>query len=282
MRRVIAPNPSKMTGPGTNTYAVGGDRLALIDPGPEDDVHLARLLDLYGDRAGWVVVTHTHIDHSPLSRRLAEATGAVIVGFGPPPAASRTGPTGVDPHDADFRPELVLGDDNHIDVDGLRLRAVWTPGHASNHLCLELDGTGLLFSGDHVMSGSTVVIAPPDGDMAVYMESLEKVRRRRPARIAPGHGGMIDDPATVLDDYLRHRREREQQIVGVLPAGTPEQTITIGEIVAALYVGVPDDLHPVARYSVWAHLRKLAAEGAAVSAEVDDIEAPWRAVTPAG
>jgi glyoxylase-like metal-dependent hydrolase (beta-lactamase superfamily II) len=278
VRRVLAPNPSKMTGPGTNTYAVGADRVAIVDPGPDNDVHLARLVDLYGDRTDWIVVTHTHIDHSPLSRQLAAATGAPIVGFGPAPAGTGKGPTGIDPHDGDFRPDRLLGDGDHLDIDGGRLRAVWTPGHASNHLCLELDDTGLLFSGDHVMSGSTVVIAPPDGDMAVYMESLEKVRRRRPARIAPGHGAMIEDPAAVLDEYLRHRRAREQQVLGLLPAG-PGAAITITDIVGALYTDVPEDLRPVARYSVWAHLRKLAAGGLARSPDRDDVDAPWSAVS---
>lgn len=274
VRRIIAPNPGRMTGPGTNTYAVGGSTLAVIDPGPDDDVHLDRLLSLYGDRVGWVVVTHTHIDHSPLSRRLAAATGATVVGFGPPPPPAASGPTGIDPHDGDFVADVVLADGARLDLGDCRLDAVWTPGHASNHLCLELDGTGLLFSGDHVMSGSTVVVAPPDGDMAVYMESLEKVRRRRPGRIAPGHGDMIEDPAAVLDDYLRHRRQREAQVLASLPRRA-DQTVSVSSIVASLYVEVPPDLHPVARYSVWAHLRKLAAEGRAASPDPSDIDAPW-------
>ncbi|HWE57084.1 MAG TPA: MBL fold metallo-hydrolase [Acidimicrobiales bacterium] len=270
--RVVAPNPGRMTGPGTNTYLIGGDRLALVDPGPEDDVHLARLLDLYGDRIGWIVVTHTHIDHSPLSRRLAAATGAPIVGFGPPPAPSAKGPTGVDPHDADFLPGLTLGDGDRLDLGDCTLEAVWTPGHASNHLCLEMDG--LLFSGDHVMSGSTVVIAPPDGDMAVYLESLEKVKRRRPRRIAPGHGTMIEDPGAVLDDYLRHRLEREAQVLAIVDrAGTGG--VTPEAVVTQLYADVPADLHPVARYTVWAHLRKLAAEGRAATPEIGDVDAAW-------
>ena len=287
-----------MTGPGTNTYLVGSDRLALIDPGPDDDDHLARLLELYGDHIGWIVVTHSHIDHSPLSRRLQRATGAPIVGFGPAPTrssgsgsgpgpsasspsasgpsgpAAGSGPTGIDPHDGEFVPDLRLLDRERLDLGDCVLEAVWTPGHASNHLCLELDGTGLLFSGDHVMSGSTVVIAPPDGDMAVYLESLEKVRARRPRRIAPGHGAVIEDPGSVLDEYLRHRLERERQVAWVL-AGAGPAGVTPTAIVEALYQDVPADLHPVARYSVWAHLRKLGSEGRAVGSDVDDIEAPW-------
>jgi glyoxylase-like metal-dependent hydrolase (beta-lactamase superfamily II) len=139
-----------------------------------------------------------------------------------------------------------------------------------------LAGTGLLFSGDHVMSGSTVVIAPPDGDMAVYLESLEKVRRRRPRRIAPGHGGIIEDPGSVLDGYLRHRVERERQVAGVLASSGPAG-VTASAVVEALYRDVPGDLHPVARYTVWAHLRKLHAEGRAASSDSDDVDAPWTA-----
>lgn len=276
--RVVAPNPGLMTGPGTNTYLVGSGPLALIDPGPDDDAHLEALCRAAGDQVRWILVTHTHIDHSPLWARLKAATGATVVGFGPaPPPAPREG--GFDPHDATFLPDLVMTDGDRLEVGDFAIDAVYTPGHASNHLCFELAGTGLLFSGDHVMSGSTVVIAPPDGDMTIYMESLAKVRSRRPRRIAPGHGDVIEDPAAVLDEYLRHRVERERQVLGaVTGAGgagaTPEQ------IVAAIYVDVPSELHPVARYSVWAHLRKLAAEGRAVSPDVDDPDAPWSAPRP--
>lgn len=272
--RVLAPNPSRLTGPGTNTYLVGSRRLALVDPGPDDDAHLGRLLEMYGDRIGWVVVTHSHIDHSPLSRRLQQATGAPIVGFGPAPAPARTGPTGIDPHDGDFAPDRLLLDGERLDLGDCALEAVWTPGHTSNHLCLELAGTGLLFSGDHVMSGSTVVIAPPDGDMAVYLDSLEKVRRRRPRRIAPGHGPVIEDPGAVLDEYLRHRRERERQVAGVVSGAGPGGA-TPTTIVEALYRDVPQELHPVARYTVWAHLRKLGDDGVVTTGDPGDIDAPW-------
>jgi glyoxylase-like metal-dependent hydrolase (beta-lactamase superfamily II) len=137
-----------------------------------------------------------------------------------------------------------------------------------------LGGTGLLFSGDHVMSGSTVVIAPPDGDMTLYLESLEKVKARRPRRIAPGHGDVIEDPAAALDEYLKHRLEREVQVLSGLRAAG-EQGVKTEELVAVIYQGVPEELHPVARYSVWAHLRKLAAEGKAASADGDELDAPW-------
>ena len=330
IRRVVAPNPGIMTGPGTNSYLVGGDRVAVIDPGPDDDAHLAALLEAGGDRIGWILVTHSHVDHSPLAVRLAAATGAPIVGFarspsfrpggaagprhpehgtgagphaagaehgagpepgggpGPHGAGPEHGPAagggrpagGLDPHDTTFDPDRRMADGERIDLGDCAVEAVYTPGHASNHLCFELAGTGLLFSGDHVMSGSTVVIAPPDGDMAVYMESLEKVKARRPRRIAPGHGAVIDDPGAVLDSYLRHRLDREAQVLAALGSAGPEG-VGIEALVSGIYLDVPAALHPVARYSVWAHLRKLSAEGRATTPDPDDIDAPWRrAINP--
>ena len=271
--RIVAPNPGMMTGPGTNTYLLGSERVALIDPGPDDDAHLAALVEAAGDRLRWILVTHTHIDHSPLTGRLKQATGAEVIAFGPAPAGANP-MNGTESHDAAFAPDRLLADGDRVDTGELGIDAVYTPGHTSNHLCFQLSGTGLLFSGDHVMSGSTVVIAPPDGDMAVYLESLEKVRDLAPPRIAPGHGDVIDDPARVLDDYLRHRLEREAQVLALLPPGR-DSGVTPEQIVAVLYRDVPEKLHPVARYSVWAHLRKLAVDGKAAGAEPDDLEAPW-------
>jgi len=276
--RIIAPNPSFMTGPGTNTYLLGDTRVALIDPGPDDDAHLAALLEAVGDRLHWVLATHTHIDHSPLAVRLQQATGAEVLGFGPAPPHHSGG---LDAHDRAFAPDRLLGDGDRLDTGEVAIDAVYTPGHASNHLCFALAGTGLLFSGDHVMSGSTVVIAPPDGDMAVYLESLERVQRLGLRRIAPGHGDVIEDPAAVLDGYLRHRRQREAQVLAELQSA-PGDGLTAEQLVAAIYTDVPPHLHPVAKYSVWAHLRKLAADGHAVAAEFDDLAAPWHPVPSVG
>lgn len=279
--RVIAPNPGIMTGPGTNTYLLGADRQALVDPGPLDEAHQRRLLEEAGDRLRWILVTHTHIDHSPLAAALKEATGAEIVAFGPAPqkpkqrSSPRRSSKHLDAHDMSFAPDRLLSDGEALDIGDMRVSAVYTPGHTSNHLCFEIDGTRLLFSGDHVMSGSTVVIAPPDGDMAAYLESLEKVRQRKPRRIAPGHGDMIEDPAAVLDDYLRHRMEREAQVVARLDAGGEGAGVAIDDLVAAIYMDVPKELHPVARFSVWAHLLKLQAEGRARADEPEDIDSPW-------
>ncbi len=272
VRRILAANPSMMTGPGTNTYLVGEDEVAVIDPGPEEPPHLDAIMAAAGDRIRWVLVTHTHVDHSPLSAALQAATGALTVGFGPAPSLPSPG---LDGHDRAFAPNRLLAHGDRIEARGFRLQAVHTPGHTSNHLCYELVGDRLLFSGDHVMQGSTVVIAPPDGDMTDYLESLERVRRLGVRRIAPGHGQIIENPAAVLDEYLRHRLAREAAIGGEVARADRDHPVDTNQLVEAIYTDVPTPLHPVARYSVWAHLRKLAAEGAASTADLGDIDAKW-------
>jgi glyoxylase-like metal-dependent hydrolase (beta-lactamase superfamily II) len=272
VRRILAPNPSMMTGPGTNTYLLGTDQVAVIDPGPDDPAHLDAIVAAVGGTIRWILVTHTHIDHSPLAAMLQAATGASTLGFGPAPSLPVPG---LDGHDRAFVPDRLLGDGDRLDAPEFRLGAVHTPGHASNHLCFELVGDGLLFSGDHVMQGSTVVIAPLDGDMSEYLESLDKVRRMGMRRIAPGHGQMIEDPAAVLDEYRRHRLAREAAIAAVVAPVRAEDPVTIDQLVEAIYTDVPEHLHPVARFSVWAHLRKLASEGAVESNDGADITAPW-------
>ncbi|MHB8669175.1 MAG: MBL fold metallo-hydrolase [Acidimicrobiales bacterium] len=240
--RVLAPNPGMMTGPGTNTYLVGGKELAVIDPGPEDASHLDALVESGGGRIRWILVTHTHPDHSPGAAALAARTGAQLLGF--------------DARDG-FAPDVAIGEGHRLETSEFGLRAVHTPGHASNHLCYLLEGACLLFSGDHVMGGSTVVISPPDGDMALYMASLERLLHLGLSAIAPGHGSVIEDPEPAVSQYLSHRRAREAAVLAHLELGPA----TIGEIVAKLYVDVAAELHPVARCSIWAHLRKLASEG---------------------
>jgi glyoxylase-like metal-dependent hydrolase (beta-lactamase superfamily II) len=277
VRRVLAPNPGMMTGPGTNTYLVGDDEVAVIDPGPDEPAHLEAILSAAAGRVRWILVTHTHIDHSPLATALRDATGAMALGFGPAPALSSPG---LDGHDRVFAPDRLLTDGDRLDSSEFRIAAVHTPGHASNHLCFELVGDGLLFSGDHVMQGSTVVIAPPDGDMTLYLESLDRVRRLGLRRIAPGHGQIIDDPAAVLDEYLRHRLAREAAIAAQVARVDRDHPVSIEQLVEIIYTDVPDQLHPIARYSVWAHLRKLAAERRACSGDVEDIEAMWWASHP--
>jgi len=263
VRRIIAPNPSLMTGPGTGTYLVGGGTgdLAVLDPGPDLAGHLDRVAEVGDGRIRWILVTHTHEDHAPGVAGLVERTGATSVGFGPRD---------------DFVPAVSAGDGFTLRLDAgggppTTLRALHTPGHASNHLCWLLEEESLLFSGDHIMDGSTVVIAPLDGDMAAYLAQLERLRGLGLAAIAPGHGRLISDPDARIDDYLAHRRAREDQVAALLEAGPT----TVDALVAAIYVGVPDALHPVARYSVWAHLRHLASAGRAASADPDDVAATW-------
>lgn len=260
VRRVLAPNPGLMTGPGTNTYLIGRDETAVVDPGPDDsEEHLDLVADAGGGRIRWILVTHTHADHSPGAAGLKARTGAQVLGF--------------DERDG-FVPDTAIGDGWALETTAFRLEAVHTPGHASNHLCYRLARERLLFSGDHIMSGSTVVIAPPDGDMAAYMRALERVRRLDIEGVAPGHGPFVDDPRAVIDQYVEHRRAREAAIDAALRAAGSAR---IPELVEAVYTDVPEILHPIARWSVWAHLRKLRSEGRAIAADPDDISGVWRA-----
>lgn len=243
VRRIVAPNPGTMTGPGTNTYLVGIDEIAVIDPGPDDADHLEAIAGCGGDRIRWILCTHTHPDHSPGAAALREITGAEVMAFG-----NRDG----------LKVDAKLTDGSRIEATEFRLRAVHTPGHSSNHLCYLLEEERMLFSGDHVMQGSTVVIRPPDGDMAAYLQSLEKVKALRLRSIAPGHGHLIEDPKPLLQWYIDHRLEREQMVYDALAA---RGTAKIPALVADIYTDVDPELHAVARYSVHAHLLKLAAEG---------------------
>jgi glyoxylase-like metal-dependent hydrolase (beta-lactamase superfamily II) len=248
--RVTAPNPSKMTGPGTNSYLVGETEVAAIDPGPVIDTHLDAIQRSVADRRGsirWIVVTHHHPDHAPAAEALAARTGATVIGFG---------------HADDFNPHQRATDGYVLSAPGFSLRALHTPGHASDHICWLLEERSLLFSGDHVMQGSTVVIRPPDGNMIQYLASLGRLRGLQPAlrTIAPGHGRMIGDPAAVIDGIVRHRYEREEQVIEALAAAGDA---TVEELLPMVYTDVDDSLLDVARHSLWAHLEKLAEEGRA-------------------
>lgn len=256
--RLTAPNPGMMTGPGTNTYLVGSGDLAVIDPGPDDDAHLDAIVAAGDGRIRAILVTHTHPDHWPAATRLAERTGATTFAF--------------DSRD-EFEPQRRLADGDRVTLDdgATTIEAVHTPGHASNHLCYLLVDEGVLFSGDHVMQGSTVVISPPDGDMAVYLDSLARVRALAPRAIAPGHGTLIDDPIAKIDEYIVHRRDREVQVERALLDGDR----TIDAVVARLYADVKEELHPVAKRTVHAHLLKLRAEGRVAG---DDADGQWAPV----
>jgi glyoxylase-like metal-dependent hydrolase (beta-lactamase superfamily II)/8-oxo-dGTP pyrophosphatase MutT (NUDIX family) len=249
--RIIAPNPGMMTGPGTNTYLIGGEQLAVIDPGPAIDSHIAAVLAAGAGRIRLVLCTHTHMDHSPAAQAIKAATGAVVIGR---PAPAQPG------QDAGFAPDRVLEDGDRVMINGLSLRALHTPGHASNHLCYLLENTRMLFTGDHVMQGSTVVINPPDGDMRAYLGSLERLLGEDILIFAPGHGYLIGEPHREARRLIRHRLAREQKVVWALERMNAP---TLEELVAEVYDDVSPRLHGVAQRSLSAHLEKLAAEGRA-------------------
>jgi glyoxylase-like metal-dependent hydrolase (beta-lactamase superfamily II) len=250
--RITAPNPGMMTGPGTNSYLIGSRELAVIDPGPESDTHLAALLREAAGRVKWILCTHTHRDHSPGARALKAATGAQVVGFGRAPDDGR--------QDTSFAADRTLGDEDVLDCGEFRLRAIHTPGHASNHLCYLLEGERWLFTGDHVMQGSTVVISPPDGDMAVYLKSLERLLALDLAVLAPGHGHIIETPHHEVRRLIAHRLKRERKVLAAL---SRMSCATLDELLPVVYDDVAPRVHPVARRSLHAHLIKLEREGKA-------------------
>lgn len=277
--RVIAKNPGPLTFTGTGTYIVGssspGSGVAVIDPGPDDNDHLTALLSSVHDRqVTHILVTHTHRDHSPLAHPFAEATGAAIYAARPPEHS--THPSGnIDEEDEIlFRPSVVLKDGDVLIGDGWTLEAVFTPGHASNHMAFALKQENALFCGDHVMGWSTTVVAPPDGDMSDYMASLEKVVARRYATLWPTHGAPITDPGPFLDAYRDHRIEREAQILKFLG----NEATAIPDIVARLYAQVAQTLWPAAGLSVQAHLIKLVREGRVVADPTSTLDTTYRLV----
>ena len=249
--RLTAPNPGMMTGPGTNTYIVGEKDHAVIDPGPDIATHIEKIL-AFGN-IKWILCTHTHMDHSPAAAAIKKATGAQLLG--------RPAPAG---QDATFKPDHVLDHGQRVHIGemsgGISLRAIHTPGHASNHLCYMLEQTKMLFTGDHVMQGSTVVINPPDGDMRAYLASLQKLADEEDiAIIAPGHGYLIGAPKKELARLIAHRRAREEKVVNALVKIGPA---SVEELLPLVYDDVPVRVHRVAARSLTAHLDKLTADGA--------------------
>lgn len=260
VRRVVAPNPGVMTGPGTSSYVIGDPEhgeLALIDPGPDLEAHRERLLDLVGQRLRWILCTHTHLDHSPGAAALAAATGAEVVGMPAPRHANQ---------DTAFAPHRVCAEGDRFSAGGCTLRALHTPGHASNHVCWLLEEERLLFTGDHIMQGSTVVISPPDGDMSAYLQSLERLLDESIEAMAPGHGYLITQPQAAVRALIAHRLRREDKVVAAL-AASGSSGATLEQLVPQVYADTAAALHPVARRSLHAHLIRLAGLGRAVEAD---------------
>jgi len=255
--RVLAPNPSAFTFTGTQTYLVGDDEVAVIDPGPDLPEHLEALSQAIGGRrVAAIMCTHTHRDHSPAARPLAQATGAPIIGCAPL-VLDDAGPRADAAFDRDYAPDQVLEDRDTVEVDGRRLTAVATPGHTSNHLCFADEASGALFTGDHVMGWSTTVVFPPDGDMAAYMASLDKLQQRDDRIYYPAHGPAVANPRQHVRGFIGHRKQRERQILRLLD----ERARTIPEIVAAAYPGLDPRLVIAAGGSVFAHLLDLEKRG---------------------
>ena len=256
IRRIVARNPGPFTGTGTGTYVVGRGRVAVIDPGPALSSHEGALLDaLRGETVESILITHSHVDHWPATAAVQQATGARVYGFGS--KAGKFGDGGTESAYYGFVPERTIAEGDTLDGPGWHLTALHTPGHASDHLCFALAEEKVLFSGDHVMGWSTSVILPPDGDMASYMRSLEKLLARDDALYLPTHGPAIPDPKPHVRAFIEHRRERRAAILRRLASGEA----TIPEIVEEVYVGLAPGLRGAASQSVLAHLIELAAAG---------------------
>jgi glyoxylase-like metal-dependent hydrolase (beta-lactamase superfamily II) len=260
VRRVLAPNPSPFTYTGTQTYIVGRGEVAIIDPGPTDEPHIRAILDATaGETIRHIVCTHTHRDHSPGAIPLKQATGAEIVGCAPL-VLEDSGPRADDAFDASYAPDRVLGDGVLLQGEGWALEAVATPGHTSNHLCYALHEANATFTGDHIMGWSTTVVSPPDGDMAAYMASLQKLVDREETLFYPAHGEPVEKARRYARGLMGHRKQREGQILRALDEGIE----AIPDMVAKMYSGIDSRLHGAAGRSVLAHLIDLRDRGEVV------------------
>lgn len=262
VRRIVAPNPGPMTGPGTNTYIVGETDLVVIDPGPAVNAHIEAILDCVGDRLRVIACTHTHPDHSPGAAVLAKATGAALVG-----RVSED-----DRHqDLTFQPDVPIEDDEQVAGEGWTLRAIRTPGHVDNHVCYLLEEEGMVFAGDHIMNGSTVVIVPPGGNMSHYIASLKRLLDYDVRYVAPGHGDLISDCRGEVEKLIRHRLMREAKVVAALT----DSPISMDDLVVRVYDDVDPIMHEWAKLSLLAHLIKLEEEGRVLRSLIDAMD-HWR------
>ncbi len=259
IRRVVADNPGPFTFTGTGVYIIGTDEVAVIDPGPVNESHVAALdAALEGCRVTHVLVTHHHIDHSPGAKPLAEKHGCKVYGYGLQMRKPEGGEVRLEAgDDLGFMPDIEVRDGDIINGKDWTVRVLHTPGHTSNHVCYALEEEKTLFSGDHIMGWSTTVISPPDGDMGDYLKSLDHVKAQNFDKIWPTHGPCIEDPGPFVQAYIDHRRHREQQILNAVDTGLE----SIGDIVSALYQHVDKRLHPAAAHSVLAHIIHLVETG---------------------
>jgi glyoxylase-like metal-dependent hydrolase (beta-lactamase superfamily II) len=255
----VAGNAGMMTGPGTNTYLLGEREIAVLDPGPDDTGHLESILAAAGAPIRWVVVTHTHRDHSPLAAQLARRTGATLIGL-PPPRDGR--------QDESFMPQRRPADGERLILGDLELTAIHTPGHASNCVCYFLAPERLLLTGDHVLEGVSPVILPPDGNMGDYLNSIDKLFAYDFEKIAPGHGDLMDRGKTVLEALRAHRLAREEK---VLRHVSNLREASLDALIPVVYDDVPTERHQWARLTLQAHLIKLAQEG-----RVSELNGIWR------
>lgn len=262
--RLLGHNPGPMTGPGTNSYLLGAGVRCLIDPGPADEQQLQCFLKALGEQGlDYILVTHTHRDHSPGAQRLQELTGAVTIGLPVPDAAGQ---------DKSFKPDMDLGNGDVLDCGDYSIELIHTPGHVSNHLCFLLREEGLLFTGDHVLQGTTPVILPPDGNMGAYLKSLTELLDRDIAALAPGHGELMTEPQKEIRALISHRLKREEKVIaGLQVLGECD----LDNLVVQVYDDVAAHLLPWAKKTLLAHLLKLDDEGKAAVRRDGDGEY-WR------
>jgi len=269
IRRVIANNPSPFTFHGTGTYILGEGKVAVIDPGPDLPEHVEALRGaLAGEEITHILVTHTHLDHSPACRALRQFTDAPTHAYGPHGAGMPVGDNEQEVKieegaDDAFRPDVEVRDGQVIEGDGWSVECVFTPGHTSNHMCFQLREERALFTGDHVMAWSTSVISPPDGDMRAYMGSLEKLLGRDDARYWPTHGPSVEAPQRHVEAFIAHRREREEQIVDCVERGVNR----VRDMVPRMYRDLPEFMYPAAARSVFAAVLYLVQRGELRAAE---------------
>ena len=250
VKKITAPNPGVFTGGGTNTYLVGREDLTLIDPGPNIKEHIDEIIRVGENKIKRILVTHTHTDHSPAALPISKFLDVPMYGRLIDGESSW--------EDETFIPDVILNDADIIKTDEYTLEVIHTPGHASNHLCFLIKELNCLITGDHIMDGSTVVIGPPDGNMADYLESLNKLFKYKIDSLAPGHGNFMHEPKKVIESIIRHRLSREAKVLRRLE---DVGDIDLESLTAIVYDDVPEQLHPIAKFSLEAHLLKLLKEG---------------------